>query len=211
MAGPSEWPIRQMVSVGLHDRKTPYGAVLDAERVYRYLLWRVIDEKDPFKKVLVFIGVNPSTADEYKNDPTINIMMKYGKSIGAGLFLALNLFAFRATQPRVMRKAEDPEGPRQEHWYRRVFTEFPGAVVVAAWGNHGTHLNQNRRVLRWLWDLGVETKCFKTTRSGHPHHPLYIDTKTVQPYYGYQFALPWEEQHPDRYERLQARLQRIGG
>ena len=145
------------------------SAILSEDRVYRYVLYRMWDRS---KDCAIFIGLNPSTADETKNDPTIRRCMGFAKSWGYGSVYMLNLFAFRATDPDDLVEAEDPVGPRNDS-YIQIITKYNG-IIVAAWGNHGSWLNRDRQIqamLPGLYHLGL-TKC------GQPKHPLYLSAAT---------------------------------
>jgi hypothetical protein len=133
-------------------------------RKYRFALWRIWDESKPYA---MFIGLNPSTADEVENDPTINRCINYAKSWGYGGLCMANLFAFRATAPMDMMAAIDPIGVGNDEWLVKL-AENAG-VVVAAWGNSGSHLNRSKQVLELLQNL----HCLRMNKSGEPAHPLY--------------------------------------
>ena len=83
----------------------------DCER-YRYSLTRVWDAD---ASRVVFVMLNPSTATEIQNDPTIERCEQRARRLGFGGFRAVNIFALRATDPRDMRAADDPEGPDTAH------------------------------------------------------------------------------------------------
>ena len=72
------------------------GAVFSDCRKYRYALWRIWDENKP---LVMIIGLNPSTADEISNDPTITRCKSFARACGYGGVLVANLFGFRATSP----------------------------------------------------------------------------------------------------------------
>ena len=134
-------------------------------RRYRYTLWRVWDEGKPH---VAFIGLNPSTADASQDDPTIRRCMGFARDWGYGGLLMLNLFAFRATDPAELLKARDPIGPDNDHF---INTLAPTAArVVAAWGNHGQHLNRAAAVRGSVPELYA----LKINQSGEPGHPLYL-------------------------------------
>ncbi|MDX1418627.1 MAG: DUF1643 domain-containing protein [Rubricoccaceae bacterium] len=136
---------------------------------YRYLLTRTWD---PARERVVFIGLNPSTADATRDDPTIRRIVGFARRWGAGGVDVLNLFAYRATDPRAMKAAADPVGPEND----RYLAAYAGcaAVTVAAWGVHGAHRGRAEAVAAWLGDL----RCLGTTRAGHPRHPLYLRRNT---------------------------------
>ena len=78
------------------------SAEFSPDKVYRYELWRIWDEALP---VCMFIGLNPSTADETVDDPTIRRCINFAKEWGYGQLVMTNLFAFRATKPAEMMRA----------------------------------------------------------------------------------------------------------
>ena len=104
-------------------------------RKYRYALWRTWDAEKPF---VMFIGLNPSTADETEDDPTIRRCINYAKDWGYGGLCMVNLFAFRATEPNDMKNAIDPIGPENDEWLKNLSKD--AGVIIGAWGNHGEFL-----------------------------------------------------------------------
>ena len=109
------------------------SALFSECRTYRYALWRVWDES---LDSILFIGLNPSTADESHNDPTISRCINFAKKWGYGGLCMANLFAYRATQPRIMMLADDPIGPDNDQILFDLVSKAD--IVVAAWGNHGS-------------------------------------------------------------------------
>jgi hypothetical protein len=95
------------------DGKQFSGAVFSPDQKYRYVLWR---EWSGHPRRLVVIGLNPSTADATKNDPTVTRCINFAKREGCGGMIMLNLFAFRATDPGVMMEAADPVGPENDKY-----------------------------------------------------------------------------------------------
>jgi hypothetical protein len=140
-------------------------------RTYRYSLWREWIGGDGYA---MFIGLNPSTADESSDDPTIRRCIAFAKSWGFSALCMTNLFAFRATLPEVMKKAADPIGPDND-WYLLESARNAG-VVVAAWGVHGTHLGRATDVQQMHLNLHY----LRLTNGGHPGHPLYLP-QTLRP------------------------------
>lgn len=139
-------------------------AVLSPCRSYRYELWRRWGSGG----TCTFIGLNPSTADETNDDPTIRRCVGFAKEWGYGSLCMVNLFAFRATQPKDMMSAADPIGPENDATLEKVFTG--SGMVIAAWGNHGKHLNRGRDVLEKFPDIHF----LKLNSDGSPAHPLYL-------------------------------------
>ena len=140
-------------------------------RRYRYWLRRRWNHKLP---QCTFIGLNPSTADAHRDDPTLRRCMNFANHWGYGSILLVNLFALRSTDPRALRLSDDPQGPRANEWLRRASRE--SALVIAAWGNGGHLLDRANRALPWI----EHPHCLGLTASGMPKHPLYCP-KDKQP------------------------------
>lgn len=154
----------------LFETGTSCGADFSPCRTYRYSLTRRWDDVLPN---VMFIGLNPSTADETEDDPTIRRCIGFAKDWGFGGLIMANLFAFRATDPKVMKRAADPVGPENDKWLWELYGR--AKLVIAAWGNDGAFLERGGEVLAMLnhdvCQLGY-------TRSGQPKHPLYLRSDT---------------------------------
>ena len=136
-------------------------AVLSADRAYRYALWRAWDER---LESVMFIALNPSTADERTDDPTLRRCMGFARNWGYGSVTMANLFAWRATEPRDLLTAPDPIGPDNDAWLERLAAQ--SGLVVAAWGNHGAHLGRAARVRDLLPGLSLPAiESFRRTRA----------------------------------------------
>lgn len=145
------------------------SAVFSKDRRYRYALRRVWD---PARPTILFICLNPSTADHRLNDRTVFRCIRFAQGWEFGQLIVANLFAFRTPYPRTLWRARDPVGPRNDRWLRRLIAE--SHTTVAAWGTHGTRFDRNRAVLALL----PRPKCLAITKHGHPKHPLYIPATT---------------------------------
>lgn len=108
--------------------------------------------------------------------------MKFAFAWKLGGLRMTNLFGFRATDPRIMKKASDPIGPGNDAALltSASFTHANGGIVLAAWGTHGTHQGRGIEVTRLLHEAGIPVHCLKTTKEGHPWHPLYLKS-TLEP------------------------------
>lgn len=140
-------------------------AKISPDGKYRYSLVREWDKERP--KVL-FIGLNPSTADEKLDDPTIRRCINFAKRWGYGGILVGNLFAIRSTEPGLIRKDPDPVGPKNDASLLEMVKD--AKLVVGAWGNHGAYLDRSAYVRRLIPDM----KCLARNKTGEPTHPLYI-------------------------------------
>ena len=151
------------VSDVLQDDRT--GAILSDDRTYRYQLWR---HWDVFKPRLGWIMLNPSTADETEDDPTIRRCINFAKGWGYGSIVVGNLFALRATEPKELYDHPDPIGPENNEHLREICDE--AEAVVAAWGAHGDYQQRGWAVRQML---DVELLALGTTMDDQPVHPLY--------------------------------------
>lgn len=146
----------------------------DCER-YRYSLTRVWDEAG--QKAL-FVMLNPSTATEVQNDPTVERCERRARALGFGAFQVTNIFAWRDTDPKKMRKAADPVGPEND---AAILQGCDWAdQVICAWGTHGEHLGRGEDVERLVRGTKAGLFHLGLTQAGHPKHPLYI-AYTQQP------------------------------
>lgn len=140
----------------------------DCER-YRYMLTRVWN---PAGEKALFIMLNPSTATEVQNDPTVERCERRARALGFGAFRVLNIFAWRDTDPKKMRAATDPVGPDND---AAIIESLDWADrIIAAWGTHGAHLNRGPQVARLLRATGHRIYHLGLSKAGHPKHPLYI-------------------------------------
>lgn len=146
----------------------------DCER-YRYALTRIWDADGQRAH---FIMLNPSTATEIQNDPTVERCERRARALGFGAFRVTNIFAWRDTDPRKMRKAAEPVGAENDTailegcaWADRT---------IAAWGTHGEHLGRGPAIEALLRREGYALYHLGLSKAGHPKHPLYIGYQ-VQP------------------------------
>jgi hypothetical protein len=137
-------------------------------RLYRYVLYR---EWDPTLETIAFIGLNPSTADETQDDPTIRRCIGFAKKWGYGSILVGNIFALRSTDPKKLYKSDNPVGYRNDYWLGEIYKY--AKTTVACWGTHGA---LNRRHNDVKQKLGV-MHVFGFTKEGFPKHPLYLSSK----------------------------------
>lgn len=151
--------------VELYYPARPRHAVFSPCRTYRYALSRVWAADKPYA---LFIGLNPSTADETLDDPTIRRCISFASDWGYGGLVMANLFAYRATDPSEMKAATDPVGVANDEWLMEL-AKYAG-VVVAAWGNHGAHQQRSAQVRTLLPAM----QYLKMNKSGEPSHPLYL-------------------------------------
>jgi len=145
------------------------GAFFSDCRRWRYLLWR---RWDPARPVANFLMLNPSTADEWKLDPSCTRARLYAERWGYGALIVTNIFGWRATDPEEMKAVRDPVGRGNDRAILRAARE--SEIVVCAWGNHGTHRSRSDAVRRLLDGAGIEARVLRMNASGEPAHPLYL-------------------------------------
>ncbi|RKZ99492.1 MAG: hypothetical protein DRQ47_10965 [Gammaproteobacteria bacterium] len=144
-------------------------AIFSGCRKFRYSLLRDWgQDPDPW---LLFIGLNPSTADERKDDPTLKRMMNFAASWGFNRIQVTNLFAYRATKPAEMLKAGDPVGPLNDMILMKAAKT--SRLIVACWGPNGRHLNRDNEIIKRIPGLHY----IKLTKAGFPGHSLYLPGK----------------------------------
>ncbi len=138
------------------------------DEAYRYRLVRVWE---PGPRAL-FVMLNPSTATETQNDPTVERCERRARALGFGSFAVGNIFAYRATDPKVMRSVADPVGPGNDAAIVEMASEADR--VICAWGTHGLHLGRGAAVEALLRGAGLELCHLGLSKGGLPKHPLYI-------------------------------------
>jgi hypothetical protein len=143
-------------------------------RQYRYSLWR---QWSKGFKICTFIGLNPSTADETINDPTIRRCIKFAKDWGFDQLCMLNLFAYRATDPAVMKAYPSPIGEENDKTIAKIVRD--SHQVIAAWGTHGAHLGRADQVRRLIQSIEVPLYCLNENEDGSPAHPLYQKANVI--------------------------------
>lgn len=167
------------------------SAVFSEDRLYRYTLQRTWNSHIP---PALFVGLNPSTADEEIDDPTIRRCIRFASDWGYGGLLMGNLFAFRATNPTDLpcigsASALSPVG-EYTPWIRgqrenvndahlKQMAKVAG-ITVAAWGATRMPVGWRMRPAQ-VMDLLQSLHCIGLTKGGHPRHPLYVkaDTRPV--------------------------------
>lgn len=151
------------------------GAVFSEDRKHRYVLIR---EWDLNKPSLMVVSLNPSTADEKKNDPTVRRCIGFAKKWGFGKLIMTNIFAFRATLPEDLFNSKNPIGNKNDYWLKKLSKKAD--KIVLAYGNHGKFKNRHNEILKII----DGPYCIKKSKTGMPMHPLYLKyTKKPIRYY----------------------------
>ena len=144
------------------------GAQFSDDRKYRYALWRIWDTEKP---LVMFIGLNPSTANEKADDPTIRRVVSFARSWGYGGVYMMNLFAIVSSDPAILKTVDDPT-KENDHYLIGVGVLCKN--VVFAWGNF-KEAEERAKVVSAMFPKAT---CLGKNKNGTPKHPLYIASKT---------------------------------
>ena len=144
---------------------------------YRYSLTRIWDDSKPN---VLFIMLNPSTADAMKDDPTIRRCIGYAQSWGYGGLIVCNLFAYRSTNPLELLKVDNPQGDeniRNIEYYARISEK-----IICAWGNEPIlkKIPNQQHIVEFLYQQKSKVHYLELSKNGTPKHPLYLK-KDLQP------------------------------
>lgn len=161
-----------LFDVGEPVAETVGTAVLSADETYRYVLTRRWAEGPK----LLWMMLNPSTADAMTDDRTISQCIHFTRAHGFDGLTVVNLYALRATNPDELDGHPDPVGPDNDHWIKALAETHNTAVM--AWGAHRPNLHEPRviKVLGVLW--ATQKWCFGKTKDGSPRHPCRLPRAT---------------------------------
>ena len=140
------------------------NAVISDDGKYRYSLSRKWDKTKP---EIMFIMLNPSTADDTVDDRTIKRIINFSKTWGYGGLLVGNIYAYRSSNPKLLRDVDDPIGPENEKYIRKMLQKVN--TVVYAWGD-----NNKKGEPDWLKNIVKAPLCIEISQQGNPRHPLML-------------------------------------
>lgn len=153
------------------------GAIFSACERYRYALWRDVYPGDLLQNppgtfgFAAWVGLNPSTADENDLDNTTRRCLKWTREWGCTRYVMLNAFAWRSTDPRGMKSADDPVGPDNDLFLKRFTAN--ARFIIAAWGTNCDLIRQEAVCKA----VGRPMECLGLNNDGSPKHPLYVPQK----------------------------------
>ncbi|WP_066071672.1 DUF1643 domain-containing protein [Neobacillus soli] len=150
------------------------GAIIDKNEEYRYSLWRIWNEKLPR---ITFVMLNPSTADDREDDPTLRRCIKFAMGWGYGSLEVVNLFAYRSTDPKLLLSVCDPIGEKNNEYISKALSRSD--KVILAWGTKGSLLDRDKEVLELIKEINTPLYALELTREGYPRHPLYVKSNKV--------------------------------
>ena len=136
---------------------------------YRYTLTR---EWDAEKQKVLFIMLNPSTADETKNDATVERCERRARNLNFGSVRICNIFAWRETNPFKLKQKTKPIGKDNNKIIQD--STIWANDIICAWGTHGSHLERDEEIKKLLSSNGCKLYHLGLTKNGHPKHPLYV-------------------------------------
>jgi hypothetical protein len=147
------------------------SANISPDGAYRYWLSRRLTMGE---RSILFVGLNPSTADHQNDDPTIRRCVSFAKLWGFDWLWMGNLYAYRSTDPKVLQDAICPIGPLNQDELKWLVHR--AQIVVAAWGSN--RLNPDAQVIAdWICSLS-HARCLGKNKNGSPKHPLYLSKTT---------------------------------
>lgn len=149
------------------------SAAIPRNGLYRYKLIREWDTGPE----MVFIMLNPSTADHQDDDPTIRRCIHFAKREGCGSLRVENLFGYRATDKNLMFAAGRKSVGNTDRYISDAVINHTGPIV-AAWGSDKRAVARAEFVKRYLMAWKIKVWCFGKTKSGAPKHPLYLSNDT---------------------------------
>jgi hypothetical protein len=144
------------------------GAAFSDNRKHRFVLWRAWDESKP---EVIFIGLNPSTANETKPDPTITRVVSFAKQWGFGSVTMLNLFTYVTAHPEELKKCNDPL-LMADHYLKLYATD--AEKIIFAWGKFKQAEERAKEVIAMF----PNAYCLVKNKDGSPRHPLYVPGNT---------------------------------
>jgi hypothetical protein len=139
--------------------------------VHRWDLWRIWDQAKPLR---IWVMLNPSTADETDNDPTVERCEIRNITDGFGGLVVLNIFGLCSTDPKQLYTHLDPIGGHNDVVIQYWLSKLSVGQVVCAWGTHGVYRDRGSRVMQLIKVMGLRAHVLKFNKDGTPVHPLYV-------------------------------------
>lgn len=154
------------------EEKEIKGADFSEDKLYRFALWRIWDDAKP---LVMFIGLNPSTANAQEDDATIRRVRSISKNLGYGGFYMCNCFSYISTNPQLLQSETLDAIMRNASAVK--YTAQRVADVIFAWGNFD--IVRNSGVDKLLSEAFPHAKALFINKNGSPKHPLYCKTDIV--------------------------------
>ncbi|MHC6178781.1 DUF1643 domain-containing protein [Clostridium sp. JNZ X4-2] len=146
-------------------------AFIDLTGKYRYTLSRIWNENSG---KVVFILLNPSTADTFEDDTTVKKCISFAKHWNFGSLEIVNLFAYRCTDAKSLKNVSDPVGIKNNQYILKAVKNAD--KIIAGWGNGSDFCNRASDVLCLL--KSYKLYCLEINKTGSPKHPLFLSLDT---------------------------------
>jgi hypothetical protein len=148
-------------------------ATYSPDKQCRYTLGRIIDENKNLKpKKILWIMLNPSTADAFTLDPTLTRCYWFSKYWGFTEMIITNIFAFRSTDPKKLSEVFDPIGINNDHILE--VAAYEADAIVLGWGADPMADIRKPDILEILKKVSCPIYCLGLNKNGSPKHPLYL-------------------------------------
>jgi hypothetical protein len=140
---------------------------------FRYWLRR---DWDLTKNSITFLMLNPSTADEMVNDPTIERCQRRAITMGFGSMIIVNLFPFRMTDSKLLNTVDNLLGDIKEADEAILRAVELSEMTVCGWGKHALAASRAQHIMALLRLKNLQNKvmCLQLNADNSPQHPLYI-------------------------------------
>jgi len=148
------------------------GAILSKSGKYRYQLWRIWN---PDKPLCLFIGLNPSTADSFDDDPTVKRLIYFAKKYGYGGFYIGNLYALRTSKPSVLFKSKKKIGKYNDEHLLEMYIKTKHIIIM--WGSK-KGIEKRVEAFFHMFKSTFLFYCFGHCKDGNPTHPLFLPKNT---------------------------------
>lgn len=163
-------------------------AILSSDGAYRIWLTRRLGLFG--WRPIVFVMLNPSTADARIDDPTLRACIAFAEAWGGSILIVVNLFTLRSPDPRILRKHPNPIGPEADLAIELAIEQVRGTsgMMVAGWGNDGAYMERSAEVRKMIAAAGVPLYRLELNETGEPQHPLYVSRSTRPVLWEYEEA-----------------------
>lgn len=154
---------------------------------YRYALGRPLDSLLRWHRPILWIMLNPSTADAKNNDPTIRRCINFSTAWGYTHLMVGNLYALKATKPKALKAPPggiDAVGPLTDQHLQKMASQ--AEAIILAWGQLGPDKKRAEQLLESMGQYKERMHVLGYTLSGIPRHPLMMPNATELQRYAQQ-------------------------
>ena len=165
------------------DDDTVKGATISDCGLYRWSLTRDWTPPNSPSRPILWIGMNPSTADDKFDDPTCRREVNFSKSWGFSKYIKGNMLGYRSTDPTNLPfDPNEAEGPENREHLLEMATQVE--AIILCYGNLPSRYHEKiGETVAELRKLPVALLCLGKNQNGSAKHPLYLSGQTLpQPY-----------------------------